>query len=168
MPQAATMTAMMDEERSSRRTLTVTASEPARALEADVEDAAGGDDDRHDEGIAEAPLQLRHELEVHPVDAGDHGGDADDGRPARELLHGVVLGYRDEREMGLEGPREQLALAVHRLVDADGVVVDVAEVRPGVVGDEGQVEAHQAIAHVDEGRHRALDLEQVALEVVDA
>src|SRR5215469_7398089 len=82
-------------------------SEPACALEADVENATGGDDDRHDEGIAEMPLQLRHELEVHPVDAGDHGGHPDDGRPTRELLHGVVLGYRDEREMRLEGPCEQ-------------------------------------------------------------
>src|SRR5215475_15623291 len=99
MPQAATMTAMMDEERSSRRTLTVTASEPACALEAVVEDAAGGDDDRHDEGIAEVPLQLRHELEVHPVDTGDHRGRPDDGRPARKLLHGVVLGHGNQREM---------------------------------------------------------------------
>src|SRR5229473_8710183 len=70
-------------------------------------------------------------------------------------------------EVGLEGAREELAQRVHVVVDPNGVVVDVAEVRPSVLGDERLVEAHEPVAHVHERGDGALDREHVALEVVD-
>src|SRR5439155_3157981 len=61
-----------------------------------------------------------------------------------------------------------LPQVVDRLVDADDVVVDVAEVEPRVLGDELDVEAYQPVAHLDQRRDGALEAHQVALEVVDA
>src|SRR5262245_32762055 len=59
-------------------------SEPAVAAKPPVERAADGDDHADDEKIAVAPFELRHELEVHAVDAGDCGRDGEDGSPGRE------------------------------------------------------------------------------------
>ena len=47
------------------------------------------------------------------------------------------------------------------------MVVDVAEVGAGVVGDQVEIGPHQAVADVDERGDASLDLEQVALEGVD-
>ena len=47
------------------------------------------------------------------------------------------------------------------------MVVDVAEVHARVLRDQGDVGAHEPVAHVDQRSDRALHLEQVALELVD-
>src|SRR5690349_5190044 len=162
------MTAEILPEAPRGQALTLAASEPARALEAVVERPAEDRGHPHDHRIAPAPLQLGHELEVHSVDPRDHGGDREDGGPAGDALGGLVLGDGGEGEVGLERGAEQLAQAVHLLVHPDGVIVDVAEVGARVVRDQVEVAAHQPVADVDQGRDPALDLEQVALEVVDA
>src|SRR5260370_3654100 len=150
------------------RMAAVILSEPAGALEAVVEDPAQGDVDGHDHRVAPSPAQLGHDLEVHAVDAGDHGGDREDGGPPGDPLGGLVLGDGGEREVGLERGAEQLAQPVHLLAQADRVVVDVPEVGARVVQNQAEVGPHEPVAHVDQGRDPALDLEQVALEGVDA
>src|SRR5215475_4107828 len=59
-------------------------SEPAVAAKSPVERAADGDDQADHKKIAIAPFELRHELEVHAVDAGDCGRHGEDGSPGRE------------------------------------------------------------------------------------
>ena len=66
------------------------------------------------------------------------------------------------------GAVQELAQGVDGLVDPDHVVVDVAEVRPALGVDQRRVEAGEPVADVDQRRHRALQAEQVALQVVDA
>src|SRR5438876_1540927 len=103
-----------------------------------------------------------HGLEVHPVDARDQGRDGEDRRPRGELLHDLVLADRNEGEVGLESGREELAEIVDRLVDADHVVVDVPEIHARVLRDEGDVDAHEAVADLDLLGHWALYGEEVA------
>ena len=74
-------------------------------------------------------------LEVHPVDAGDEGRHGDDRRPRGDLLDDLVLVDADQGEVRLEHAGQQLALGVDLLVDAAGVVGDVAEVAAQLLGD---------------------------------
>src|SRR3989442_12225269 len=118
--------------------------------------------------VAEGPVELGHELKVHAVDARHHRRHRDDRRPARQALHRLVLRDRDEREVRLEGRREELAQHVHHLGEPDGVVVDVAEVGARVLGDQQDVGPHEPGADVHERRDRAFHLEEITLEAVDA
>ena len=73
----------------------------------------------------------------------------------------------DLRDMRLEDRREQGVHRLDLLVDSRDVVGDVAPERPSLVG-----ELHRRVVlHAFDGkakrRHRALELEHLALEVVD-
>jgi uncharacterized protein DUF3300 len=56
-------------------------SQPSRAPKSPVQPGACNHDDADNGEIAVFPLQLRHVLEVHAVDAGDCGWDCDDRKP---------------------------------------------------------------------------------------
>ena len=107
-------------------------------------------------------------LEVHAVEAEDHRRHRGDRDPARDLAQVLVVADRELREVGLQHAGEQLVEAGDPLGVADQVVIDVAEVRrgarverqPGLVGGE-------ALHRRDQRRHRALELEHLALELVD-
>src|SRR5262249_59848146 len=56
-------------------------SNPAVSAKSPVQRAADSDDHGDNEKIPIAPFELRHELEVHAVDAGDRGRHREDGGP---------------------------------------------------------------------------------------
>src|SRR5262249_31731374 len=58
-------------------------SNPAVSAKSPVQRAADSDDHADNEKIPIAPFELRHELEVHAVDAGDRGRHREDGGPGR-------------------------------------------------------------------------------------
>ncbi len=64
-----------------RRKTGRTGLEPAVPLEAAVDGEADPDGDQQHGRVAELPAQLRHVVEVHPVDPRDHRGDGEDRRP---------------------------------------------------------------------------------------
>jgi len=70
-------------------------------------------------------------------------GTARMARPTSELPHHLVLTVRAEQEKRLERRREHLPQDVDPLVCADHVIMDVAEVRPHRLVDEGYLEALQ-------------------------
>jgi hypothetical protein len=49
---------------------------------------------------------------------------------------------------------------VDHLIDANHVIINVAEVRSRILGDQLQVEAHQTIADIDQRGDSPLDFEQ--------
>ena len=118
--------------------------------------------------IAVLPAELRHVLEVHAVEPEDHRRHGDDRHPARDLAQVLVVAHGELGEVGLQHAGEQLVERRDSLRVAAQVVVDVAEVgrgarverEPGLVGGE-------ALHRRDERRHRALELEHLALELVD-
>src|SRR5919106_4642933 len=61
--------------------------QPAGAPEEAIEQRAERQHHGEHERVAEAPAQLRHVLEVHAVDAGQHGGDGDDRDDGRDAPH---------------------------------------------------------------------------------
>ncbi|HZC19069.1 MAG TPA: NADP-specific glutamate dehydrogenase [Rubrobacteraceae bacterium] len=69
------------------------------ALKDAVESGRDHDHQRERQRIAERQRGLRHELEVHPVDAGDNRGYYQDRRPRRDLLCLVVLIYTYQRQV---------------------------------------------------------------------
>src|SRR5207249_8734469 len=83
-------------------------SQPSRLAEPPVEIGAGPHHQRDRYGIAEAPVQLRHGLEVHAVDAGDERRHRHHRGAGSEPLHDLVLPHRNQREIGLEGARQEL------------------------------------------------------------
>src|SRR3989442_15861461 len=87
-------------------------------------------------------------------------------RPPRSTLFPYTTLFRSE--VRLEGRREELAQHVHHLGEADGVVVDVAEVDSRVLGDQQDVGPHEPGADVHERRDRAFHLEEITLEAGDA
>src|SRR5437764_12006459 len=72
------------------------ASEPAAPLEPDQRNDRAEHDHRDAERIAPGPAQFRHELEIHAVDAGDHGRRNADDRHDGEDLEQIVLRDVDE------------------------------------------------------------------------
>ena len=58
-------------------------SNPPVSAKSPVQRAADSDDHADNEKIPIAPFELRHELEVHAVDAGDRGRHREDGGPGR-------------------------------------------------------------------------------------
>src|SRR4029434_999216 len=90
---------------------------------------------RERERVAVGPLELRHVLEIHAVDTGDHGRHGHQRRVGGKPLHDLALLQRDEGQVD-QGPRDHhVALVVYRLVDAREVVVDVAEIILGARAD---------------------------------
>src|SRR5439155_7874731 len=61
----------------------------------------------------------------------------------------------------------ELAHVVDRLVDADHVVVDVAEVEPRLGENQRAIEADETVTDLDERRDRSLESEHVALQLID-
>src|SRR5216683_4172026 len=56
-------------------------SQPSDAPESPIQRRACDQDHAHNGDVTIFPLQFRHVLEVHAVDAGDRGRDRDDGKP---------------------------------------------------------------------------------------
>jgi undecaprenyl-diphosphatase len=91
--------------------------QPAAALERPVQGRA---DDRHGsdrEGVPEPPVQLGHVVEVHAVDAGDHGRHRQDRDPRRDLAHVLVLTQPDLGHVRLQDPGQQPLQRLHLLLD---------------------------------------------------
>src|SRR5215208_935542 len=65
--------------------------QPLDALEVDVQAGGEPDHDRNRERVPVLPLQLRHVLEVHPVDAGDQRRHRENRRPRGDGPHLLVL-----------------------------------------------------------------------------
>ena len=89
------------------------------------------DGDRHHrqrDPVAPGLVELGHVGEVHPPDRGEEGRHGDDRRPGGDRAHDLVLLHAEQRQVRLEDRGQQLALRGHLLVDAAGVVGDVAEV----------------------------------------
>ncbi len=106
-------------------------------------------------------------VEVHAVNARDHRRHRDDRGPRGQPLRILVLRDRDQRKVRFERRRQELSKRVDHLVDAQDVVVNVAEIQARVIRDDREVETHQPVTDVDQRRHRALQCEQVALQAID-
>ena len=66
-------------------------SEPVFPLEDDVQTGANNRHQQDRERIPEHPVQLRHPIEVHPVDRADQRRREQNGRPRRDLFEVVYL-----------------------------------------------------------------------------
>src|ERR671922_2482062 len=141
--------------------------EPARAPEEAVEHGAQRQHHGEHEWIAEAPAELRHVLEVHAVDAGQHGGNGEDGDDRGNAPDVVILLHGDLREVRLEDAREQVAVAVELLVHPDQVVVDVAEVGAHLRVNLLVVALREPVDRLHQRRRGAVELEHLALQPVD-
>src|ERR1041384_1281229 len=78
------------------------ASKPPAPLEPDDRQHRAEHDHGKPERIAPGPVQLRHELEVHAVDAGDHSRRNANHRNHGENPEQIVLRDVDEAEHGIE------------------------------------------------------------------
>ncbi len=114
------------------------------------------------------PAQLRHVLEVHAVDAGDQRRHGRHRHVGRDLAHVLVLAHADLGEVGLEDAREQVAVALELVVSAQQVVVDVAEVGPHLGVDHVVLAAGEPVDRLHERSDAVPELEDLALELVDA
>ena len=83
--------------------------EPALPAKLPKQDAADGDDGCEHDEVPVAPFQLRHNLEVHPVDACYGGGHGKDRRPSRQPACNMGLLSLPRHEAGLERERQHLA-----------------------------------------------------------
>ena len=110
--------------------------EPVPAAEEQVEAAREDDHERRrgDEAPGAGGAGIG---DVHAVVAGDEGGHGDDGRPASDLLHDLVLAVVAQAEVGLDDGADEVAERVGGLADAQDVVVDVLVVGVQLVGDRG-------------------------------
>src|SRR4051812_9143585 len=148
-------------------------SDPAPALEDQIEHQADEhhEPDRH--RVSEAPAELGHVLEVHAVDRADQRRSEQDRRPGGDLLHLLVLvdrhlveGLRLEREMHAEDVLEEHAEAVDPFLDAFGVILYVAEVPALLLVDAGEVD--QLAEDARERFRRALELDHLACQLIRA
>jgi hypothetical protein len=73
------------------------------------------DDDGEDGGVAVAPGQFGHVLEVHAVHAGDHGGYCDEGGHGADAAHVGVLLDAELGGAGVEDADDQFVGADHAL-----------------------------------------------------
>src|SRR5215207_3538492 len=81
---------------------------PPGVFEDSVEYERGQDHQCQGERVTERPRELRHDLEVHPVDTRYQGGCEQDGGPGTDLLYLVVLVYANQGEVHAQYVREQL------------------------------------------------------------
>ena len=122
---------------------------------------------REHQRIAQRRAQLRHVVEVHPVDPGDHGGNDGDRHPGGDAPHVLVLPDVHLREVGLEDTGEEIAEAVHLLVDPEEMVVDVAEILADLRPHHRDRLHRELIERHEQGRRGPPELQHLALEVVD-
>ena len=117
--------------------------------------------------VTPAPTQLRHVVEVHAVDAGDHRRYRDERRVGGQALGDLVLVDGDERQVDGHHRGRHLAQVLDRLLQADQVVVDVAEVvvQPGA--DGRHTAAVELAGHLEQRAGGAVEQHQLALEAVE-
>src|SRR5215211_3183094 len=116
--------------------------EPATVLEDQVERGRNKPHQHQRERVAQGPVQLRHVIEVHPVDGTDERRCEQDRRPGADLLYLVVLPNTrlregldllvllqpDESEVDTQDVLEEVLEARDPLCDLYGVVLDVPEI----------------------------------------
>src|SRR4051812_16656379 len=148
-------------------------SDPAAALEDQIEHEADEHHERDRHRVSETPAELGHVLEVHAVDRADQRRSEQDRRPGGDLLHLLVLvdrhlveGLRLEREMHAEDVLEEHAEAVDPFLDAFGVILYVAEVPALLLVDAGEVD--QLAEDARERFRRALELDHLACQLIRA
>ena len=83
--------------------------------------------------------------EVHAEEAGQERHRQEHDGDERQRLHDVVGAVGDRRQVRVEGAGDQVAEALRDIVDADEVVVDVAEVDAMVGVDRVVLVAGQAV-----------------------
>lgn len=142
--------------------------EPLRSLERQVDGSHDASHHTHDRGICPWLAELRHVREVHAIPTGYQSRCSKHGRPAGKLLHHLVLTERHQRQIDIDGRCKHFAHGADGLVDAEDVVVDVAEVDAEVVGDEAGVEADELVDDVLHGGDGQAQGHEVALHVVEA
>src|SRR3546814_16840240 len=97
------------------------------SLEPAVEEEAGGDGGYDGDGVAVAPAELGHVVEVHAVARADDRRDAADGEPCGDRSHVVVLAVGDLRAVDVGGVGQQVAAVGDGGHGAGQVFVHVAE-----------------------------------------
>ena len=102
--------------------------QPVLPPEGDEEHAGYQPHHAEGQGIAEAPLQFGHVLEVHAVDPGDEGRADEDGPPRSGPLHHQVHPVGDQRQVGVERAGEEIPVGLGQLDGPHDMVVDVAQV----------------------------------------
>ena len=123
----------------------------------------GRDDDGPDERVSPSPLDLRHELEVHAVDADEEGdGDEDRGDDGQDL-HDFVHPIADARKVNFEHPGKHVAIGLDRVDDLDGVVVDVAQKDPGGLPDQVRLSSLQAADDIPQRPDRLAQIDHLPL-----
>jgi hypothetical protein len=83
---------------------------------------------RADEDPEEVVLPQRYRAQSYAKDARDERDRQEERGHDGEALHDLVHAVGDRRKVRVERTAHQLAIAVHRLEDADQVIVHVAEV----------------------------------------
>src|SRR5882762_3548290 len=146
---------------------TSSGSYPLLAAEPPEKPGGDGDHEAEGEGIAVPPVQLRHVLEVHAVDAGDHGHRPEHGADRGQPLHGLVQAVVDDAEVRVEQALDHVVVLVRGVDDPVEVVVDVAEVDGGLRADDRELAPREPVHELPLRRADAPELADVALEVED-
>jgi hypothetical protein len=106
-------------------------------------------------------------LEVHHIDAGDHGRHDGDGDPRGDPPPVLVLADARLCQVRLEDAREQISKALALLVDAKQVVIDVSEVFANVGRNERNGLRGELVQWAQELSGSPPELEDLPLQIVD-
>src|SRR3982751_6582101 len=100
-------------------------SNPSRSLESPVKQPVDYHHHGDRKGVAAGPVELRHVLEVHSVDAGDQRGNGDESTPRGQALRHFTFGKADECDVHGDSGLEHFANAVDRALDAREMIEHV-------------------------------------------
>src|SRR3546814_4045721 len=95
-------------------------------FKAPEEEPRTAEDQGQRERIAKGPGEFGHELEIHPVDAGDRGRHREDRRPGGELPRDHALTLLFEHAVGLDHRGGDVAQSVEAIFGALHMVPNVA------------------------------------------
>jgi hypothetical protein len=116
---------------------------------------------------AQSQPELGHGVEVHAPDAGEGRDHREDAGPGREPLVDLVLLDGDGGLAHQDGGVDGIAQGLDRGVDAQQVVIDVAEVVLAAGADGGDPAAEEPAGLFHERRDRVLEDDDLAPQLVE-
>src|SRR5690606_16811867 len=153
--------------RITNRVLASEASKPVLFTKIVHESECDGNHHQPKDRIAVSVGQLGHVMKVHPVYTGEKSQGHKDRRDNRQHLHHAVHLKRYLAEMQLLETVEHLPLDLHLLDDLQHVIVQIAQIGPGLLMNKKTVSAAQATDQFSHGHQAFTQIEVLVFHVVD-